>query len=60
MRVSKKQEGAMDLEALAGVSRQVAVVGVLVAVGVVFVLTRVLARRSSRPERTLVSLNGRE
>jgi hypothetical protein len=50
----------MDLAATAGVSRLVVVVGVLVGVGVVFVLTRVLARRSGRGERTLVNLNGHE
>jgi hypothetical protein len=45
----------MDLGAVAGVSRVAVVVGVLVGVGLVFVLARVLARRSSRPERTIVS-----
>ena len=58
--VSKTQEDAMDLGAVAGVSRVAVVVGVLVGVGAVFVLARVLARRSRRPERTLVSLNGRD
>jgi len=53
--VSKRQEDAMDLGAVAGVSRVAVVVGVLVGVGLVFVLARVLARRSSRPERTIVS-----
>ncbi len=49
----------MDLSAVAGVSWPAAVVGVLVGIAVV-VLVRVLARRSSRSERTLVSLNGRD
>jgi FlaG/FlaF family flagellin (archaellin) len=53
------REGAMSVSAVAGVSLQAAVVGVLVGVAVVVVLAGVLARRSSRPERTLVSLNGR-
>jgi hypothetical protein len=48
------------MEALAGVSRYAAVLGGLVVVGAVFVIARVLARRSGRPERTLVSLNGRD
>jgi len=50
----------MDLGAVAGVSRLAVVVAVLVGAGAVLVISRVLARRSSRPERTLVSLNGRE
>jgi hypothetical protein len=50
----------MDLGAVAGVSRQAVVVAVLVGVGVVFVLARVLARRSGGRERTLVSLNSRD
>ncbi len=43
----------MDLSAVVGVSRQAAVVGVLA--GIVIVLARVLARRSSRTKRTIVS-----
>lgn len=35
-------------------------VGVLAGIGVVFALACVLARRSRRRDRTLVSLNGRE
>ncbi len=58
--VSNRQEEGMDLGALASVSRLVVVASVVVGVGAVFVLARVLARRSSRPERTLVSLNGRD
>jgi hypothetical protein len=58
--VSKSQEDAMDLQAVAGVSREAAFVGVLVGIGAVFVLARVLARRSARRERTLVSLNSRD
>jgi hypothetical protein len=50
----------MDLGTVAGVSRLTAAVAVLVGIGVVFVLARVLARRSARRERTLVSLNGRD
>jgi len=46
----------MGFSAVAGVSRLAAAVGVLVAIAVVFVLARVLARRSARTERTLVSL----
>jgi len=48
----------MGVSAVAGVSLQAAVVGVLVGIAVVVVLARVLARRSSRTERTMVSLNG--
>jgi hypothetical protein len=59
MQVSRGQEDAMDLGAVAGVSWPAAVVAVLVGVAAVFILARVLARRSDRPERTLVSLNGR-
>jgi hypothetical protein len=58
--VSKGQEEAMDLAAAAGISRQAAIVALLSAVGVIFVLTRVLARRSGRRQRTLVNLNDRE
>ncbi len=50
----------MDLSAVAGVSRLAAVVGVLVGIAVVVALARLLARRSARPDRTLVSLNGRD
>jgi len=50
----------MGLEAVAGISRLVAVVGVLVGVGGVLVLARVLARRAEGRERTQVSLNGRD
>ncbi|HXK12115.1 MAG TPA: hypothetical protein VMT70_20920 [Vicinamibacteria bacterium] len=50
----------MGLEAMAGISRLVAVVGVLVGVGAVLLLARVLARRAEGRGRTLVSLNGRE
>jgi hypothetical protein len=50
----------MDLGAVAGVSGQAVVVAVLVGVAAVFVLARVLARRSGRRERTLVSLNSRD
>jgi uncharacterized membrane protein YjjB (DUF3815 family) len=45
---------------VAGVSWQVAVVGALVASAVVGVLARVIARRSGRRERTVVSLSGRD
>jgi membrane associated rhomboid family serine protease len=55
-----KQEDAMGVSAVAGVSLQAAVVGVLVGIAVVVVLARLLARRSSRADRTLVSLNGRD
>jgi hypothetical protein len=41
------------------IPRLVVAVGVLVAIGAVFVLARWL-RRSEKGERTLVSLNGRE
>jgi hypothetical protein len=54
------QEETMDLAAVAGVSRQAAIVGVLAGVGGILVLVRVLARRSVRRERTLVNLSGRE
>ncbi|HSD25890.1 MAG TPA: hypothetical protein VLL75_01240 [Vicinamibacteria bacterium] len=50
----------MGQEAVAGLSRLAAVVGVLVGVLAVLVLARVLARRSARRERTLVTLNSRE
>ena len=50
----------MDLATVAGVSRQVAIVGVLAGIGAIVVLARVLARRSRRSERTLVNLSGRE
>ena len=49
----------MDLAAVAGVSRQVAIVGVLAGIGAIVVLARVLARRSKRSARTLVNLSGR-
>jgi hypothetical protein len=55
MRVFRRQEDAMGLGAVVGVSRLAVVVAVLVGVGAVFVLSRVLARRSSRAERTIVS-----
>ena len=50
----------MGASAVAGVSWQAAVVGVIVGIALVILLARVLARRSGRSERTLVSLNGRE
>jgi nitrate reductase gamma subunit len=50
----------MDHAAVAGVSVQAAVVGGLAGIAAVVVLARLLARRSARQERTLVSLNGRE
>lgn len=50
----------MDLGAVAGVSWPVAVVAVLVGVAAVLAVARVLARRSGRRERTLVSLNSRD
>jgi hypothetical protein len=50
----------MDHAAVAGVSVQAAAVGVLAGIAAVVVLARLLARRSARQERTLVSLNGRE
>jgi membrane associated rhomboid family serine protease len=59
-RVSDEQEDVMSVSTLAGVSLQAAVVGVLVGVAAVVVLARVLARRSNRTERTLVSLNEHE
>lgn len=50
----------MDLVAIAGVSRLAVVGGVLAGVAGVVVLARVLARRGSRRERTLVNLNGHD
>jgi membrane associated rhomboid family serine protease len=50
----------MDLVAVAGVSRLAAIGGVLVGVAAVIVLSRVLARRSTRRARTVVSLNGHD
>ncbi len=50
----------MDVAAVAGFSRQMAIVGVLAGIGAVFALACVRARRSRRRDRTLVSLNGRE
>ncbi len=50
----------MDLMTVAGVSRQAAIVGVLVGVAAVFVLSRVVSRRSARRARTVVDLNGHD
>ncbi len=50
----------MDLMGVAGVSRVVVVGAVLAGAAVVIVLARVLARRASRGDRTLVNLNGHE
>ncbi len=50
----------MDLVAMAGVSRLGVVGAVLAGMAAVVVLARVLARRSTRRERTLVNLNGHE
>ncbi len=60
LQVSKGQEEAMDLMGVAGVSRVVVVGAVLAGAAVVIVLARVLARRASRGDRTLVNLNGHE
>ncbi len=58
--VSDEQEDVMSVSALAGVSLQAAVVGALVGIAGVVVLARVLARRSTRADRTMVSLNERD
>jgi hypothetical protein len=50
----------MEHAAVAGVSRLAAVVGALVSLALVILLARLLARRSGRSERTLVSLSGRD
>ncbi len=50
----------MDLIGMAGVSRLAVVGAVLAGVAVVIVFARVLARRASRGERTLVNLNGHD
>jgi HAMP domain-containing protein len=50
----------MDLSAVAGLSRLAVAAGVVVGIAGVVVLARLLARRSSRTERTLVTLNSRE
>jgi hypothetical protein len=54
-KVFRRQEDAMDHAAVAGVSVPAAVLGVLAGIAVVVVLARVLARRSARQERTIVS-----
>ena len=58
--VSKGQEEQMDLIGMAGVSRLAVVGAVLAGIAVVIVFARVLARRASRGDRTLVNLNGHE
>jgi hypothetical protein len=50
----------MDLSAVAGVSRLALAAGVVAGIAGVVVLARLLARRASRPERTLVELNSRD
>ena len=50
----------MDQGAVAGFSRLLAIVGVLVGAGVVFVVARWLARRAEKGQRTVVSLSSRE